>query len=108
VRGRLFVTDEAVVEGVYVPAFRRRRFDRLDEPTSPFNLVAELESVPIDDREPPVAFRNAQGGARVSATAGRVDWSVSAFRGFEPFGLFTRVLVSRNASSDPGSGLLFS
>jgi hypothetical protein len=49
-----------------------------------------------------VTFRNAQGGARVSATAGRVDWSVSAFRGFEPFGLFTSLFSRRPGSSDPG------
>ena len=38
----------------------------------------------------PVAFDNAQGGARLNATTGRVDWSVSAFRGFEPFPCSTR------------------
>ena len=35
---RLFAGEKVSVEGVYVPFFRRGRFDRLDEPTSPFNL----------------------------------------------------------------------
>jgi len=91
VRGRLFITDDAALEAVYVPAFRRGRFDRLDEPTSPFNLATDLNAVPVDDREPVVTFGNAQGGARFSATTGRVDWAVSAFRGFEAFGLYTAV-----------------
>ena len=42
----------------------------------------------IVERQPPFTWRNAQGGARVSATTGRVDWSVSAYRGFEAFGLY--------------------
>lgn len=88
-RGRLFFTDDVVLEAIYVPAFRRGRFDWLDEETSPFNLAANLPDVPIDDREPPVTFRNSQGGARFSATAGRVDWSLSAYRGIEPFGFYT-------------------
>jgi hypothetical protein len=89
VRGRVFITDDVVFEGLYVPAFRRGRFDRLDEPTSPFNLAAEVTGLPLEDREPPIAFANAQGGARFSATTGRVDWSVSAYRGIEPFGLYS-------------------
>ena len=43
----------------------------------------------VDDREPAFTAANAQGGARVALTTGRVDWSVSAYRGFEPFGLYT-------------------
>ena len=34
------------------------------------------------------AGRNLQGGARLQTTSGRVDWGVSAYRGFEPFGVF--------------------
>lgn len=89
VRGRWFITDDVNIEGVYVAAHRRGRFDRLDEATSPFNLAADLNALPIDDRRPPVTFGSAQGGARLSATTGRVDWSVSAFRGFESFGLYS-------------------
>jgi hypothetical protein len=87
VRGRLHPSENVSVEGVYVPEFRRGRFDRLDEPSSPFNISNQMLPVPIDDREPPFTWRNGQGGVRVSATTGRVDWSVSAYRGIEPFGL---------------------
>jgi hypothetical protein len=85
VRGRLFAGDRASVEAVYVPFFRRGRFDRLDEPTSPFNIAPRA---PIDDRSPARIAANAQGGARVNVTTGRVDWSVSAYDGFRPFGLY--------------------
>lgn len=85
VRGRLFAGDTASVEAVYVPFFRRARFDRLDEPTSPFNIAP---AAPADDRMPPRIAANAQGGARVNVTTGRVDWSVSAYDGFRPFGLY--------------------
>ena len=37
VRASVFLSDAASVEAVYVPVFRRGRFDLLDEPTSPFN-----------------------------------------------------------------------
>ena len=39
----------------------------------------------VDD-EPRGLGANAQGGLRVSGTAGRIDWAVSAYRGIEPFG----------------------
>jgi hypothetical protein len=101
VRARAFLTDDVIVEGIYVPAFRRGRFDRLDEPSSPFNLAAEeIGATPVEDREPATAYRNGQGGARFSATIGRVDWSVSAFRGFEPFGLY-RVAPPAAAGAPP-------
>jgi hypothetical protein len=87
VRGRLHPSENVSVEGVYVPEFRRGRFDRLDEPSSPFNISNQMLPVPTDDREPPFTWRSGQGGVRVSATTGRVDWSVSAYRGIEPFGL---------------------
>jgi len=94
VRGKLFAGDKASIEAVYVPFFRRARFDRLDEPSSPFNIAPRLPqggqtAVPIVDRAPPRIAANAQGGARVSVTSGRVDWSVSAYDGFRPFGLYT-------------------
>jgi hypothetical protein len=100
-RARAFVSERASVEGVYVPFFRRGRFDELDEPSSPFNIEAALTpdlavclaigcpTLPpaaIVQREPSASLANGQGGARVNATSGRVDWSVSAYRGFEPFG----------------------
>jgi hypothetical protein len=102
VRGRIHPSERLSIEGLYVPDFRRGRFDQLAEPTSPFNLAAGVADDPavclaigcpslpltIDDRQPALTWRNAQGGARLSATTGRVDWSVSAYRGFEPFGLY--------------------
>jgi hypothetical protein len=101
-RARVHVAERVTLEGVYLPDFRRGRFDQLDEPTSPFNLpvsVAEdpvvclaigcpAASIPVSDRAPAFTVQNAQGGARISVTTGRVDWSVSAFRGFESFGLY--------------------
>jgi hypothetical protein len=88
VRARVFIHDDLTVEGIYVPAFRRGRFDQLDEPTSPFNLAAGVDAARA---EPALTFENTQGGLRISSTAARVDWSVSAYRGFEPFGFFNAV-----------------
>jgi hypothetical protein len=65
---------------------RRGRFDSLDEPTSPFNLIKDV-LLPVVREEPAASWRNLQGGLRVSTTAGRVDMSVSAWRGFESFGI---------------------
>ena len=39
-------------------------------------------AVPFTDRTPARTASNAQGGARVNLTTGRVDWSISAYRGF--------------------------
>jgi hypothetical protein len=101
IRARVFLSEATTIEGIYVPFHRRGRFDQLDEPTSPFNIEPGFAPAPvaclaigcpsvlpiaIERREPPAAFQNAQGGARFSATTGRLDWSVSAYRGFEPFG----------------------
>jgi hypothetical protein len=109
VRARVFASDKISVEGVYVPVFRRGRFDRLDEHTSPFNLEPGVVSclaigcpVPVFvPHEPARTFANAQGGARVNVTSGRVDWSVSAYRGFRPFGIYT---LSPLAPPKPRSG----
>jgi len=109
VRARIFAGDRVSIEGIYVPVFRRGRFDRLDERTSPFNLdpggAACLAIgcpapvfVPI---EPARTLAHAQGGGRVNVTSGRVDWSVSAYRGFRPFGIYT---LSPLASPKPRSG----
>jgi hypothetical protein len=86
VRATVYGGDAASVEGVYVPFFRRGRFDRLAEESSPFNLVP---GVPFTDRSPSRTAANAQGGARLNVTNGRVDWSVSAYRGFRPLGLYS-------------------
>jgi len=104
VRARAFFSEKAAFEAVYVPVFRRGRFDQLDEETSPFSLATGFSTFPgdvtclaigcptvlptcVERREPSASFGNAQGGARFNATTGRVDWSVSAYRGFESFGL---------------------
>ena len=101
--GRVFLADGVAVEGVYIPVFRRGRFDQLDERSSPFAPVRELAEIPgggcpdascpipqpvIVENEPPVTWSNAQGGARFSATTGRVDWSLTGYNGFEPFPVF--------------------
>jgi hypothetical protein len=101
VRGRLFFGDRATIEGIYVPFFRKGRFDQLDEDRSPFNIATgaddpvgvclaigcpTLPAVVLDDA-PAVSGRSAQGGVRVGGTVSRVDWSVSGYRGLEPFGV---------------------
>ncbi|HET7699224.1 MAG TPA: DUF1302 family protein [Vicinamibacterales bacterium] len=85
VRATVYAGERASVEGVYVPFFRRGRFDRLDEPTSPFAIGP---GVPFTERAPERTAGNAQGGVRANFTSGRVDWSVSAYRGFRPFGIY--------------------
>ena len=86
-RPRVYLSDDLFVEGVYVPVFRRARFDQLAESSSPFNIIpASIEGERPDG--PPVAWHNGQGGARLNATTGRLDWSVSAFRGFEAFEIY--------------------
>ena len=101
VRVRAFLGDAAAIEGILVPAFRRGRFDALDEPSSPFRGDAASEGFAVClaigcpalppevvESRPSVRWGNAQGGARVTSTNARVDWSVSAYRGFEPFPLY--------------------
>ena len=96
VRTRVFLPGEASVELVASLPGRRGRFDSLEEPTSPFNLLNDVVlpaggagSFEIHREEPKASWRNLQGGARVSATAGRVDVSLSAWRGVEGFGLIS-------------------
>jgi hypothetical protein len=81
-RARLLPSENFTFEAVYVPFFRRGRFDQVDESTSPFNLVRD---VPVVAVEPARTARNGQGGVRASFTTGRVDWAVSAYRGIETF-----------------------
>ena len=88
-RGTFYAGDKASIETVYVPFFRRGRFDRLAEPSSPFNLVPS--DAAFSDLNPGRDAGNAQGGARVNVTSGRVDWSISAYRGFRPFGIVSSV-----------------
>jgi predicted RND superfamily exporter protein len=102
VRASVFLSDAASVEAVYVPVFRRGRYDLLDEPTSPFNpvtgrgeglvvcLAIGCPTLPpeIVDDTPPASAASAQGGGRFSATTGRVDWALAAYRGLEPFAIY--------------------
>ncbi|HEX6975649.1 MAG TPA: DUF1302 family protein [Vicinamibacterales bacterium] len=98
-------SEKASIEGVYVPFFRRGRYDQLDEPSSPFNIAEQaktvmttlppyVSSLPFSfvEHEPANTFENSQGGARVNLTTGRVDWSVSAYSGIEPFALYRTAL----------------
>ena len=106
-RSRVFLPGETTVEAVVALPGRRGRFDRLDEKTSPFNLTRDLvlpAGVPasaIRRESIPAAWANLQGGVRVSTTAGRVDMSVSAWRGFEGFGLLSFVPFVLPAGSGP-------
>ena len=86
VQAKLFAGEKATIEGVYVPWFRRGRFDRLDEPTSPFDVTPRI---PFVDEAPARTAATGQGGARLNVTSGKVDWSVSGYRGFRPFGLYS-------------------
>jgi hypothetical protein len=85
VRARWLPSESFTLESIYVPFFRRGRFDELDEETAPFAIRLPL---PVERREPPRTVRNGQGGVRATATSGRVDWSVSAYRGFEPLPVY--------------------
>ena len=99
VRGRVFLPGSSTLEGIIVPVFRAGRFDQLEERTSPFNLAANVLLI-RDRQEPAAAWRNVQGGARFTSTAGRVDWAVSAFRGFNSFPTYT-VTIPRLVESFP-------
>jgi len=86
VRARVFLPAGSTLEAIAVPVFRGGEFDQLEEETSPFRLSpAGLR----DRREPGVSWKNVQGGARFTTTSGRVDWGVSAWRGFESFPTYT-------------------
>lgn len=95
-RVRWFAGEHATLEGVWVPLFTRGRYDVLDEGSSPFNLLADAARCtpspacpPIAGftrNEPPRSLRSSQGGARLNATTGRVDWAVAAYSGFPGFG----------------------
>ncbi len=92
VRGRAFLTPGTTLEGLVTLPGRRGRLDELDEPTSPFNLRRDFvwpafpRGAQMRREEPPARWSNLQGGARLSTTMGRVDVSVSGYRGFENVG----------------------
>ena len=85
IRGRIVPSDRFNIEAIFVPLFRRGSFDQLDEETAPFNLAPQ---VPRLRDEPDRRWANTQGGVRINATSGRVDWSVTGYRGFESFPVY--------------------
>ena len=105
VRGRLFLPHSSTLEGVIVPGFRASVFDQLDEDSSPFDIANDAlrPSSPAGSESPagppyvlmrsePVFGRgSAQGGGRFTSTSRRVDWGVSAYRGFRTFPILTAV-----------------
>lgn len=116
VRFRGYLSENASLEGVYVPFFRRGVFDQLDESTSPFNIEPDFSNglaaclaigcpvllpVMTTRQEPAATIGNGQGGVRFSATNGTVDWSVSSYRGFETFGLGTIGALTPSAAYLP-------
>jgi hypothetical protein len=95
-RTRVFLPSETTLEAVVALPGRRGRFDTLDEASSPFNLLNDLvlpaglaRQGGVRRETPRASWRNLQGGVRLSTTAGRVDVSLSAWRGFEGFGLLS-------------------
>ena len=107
VRGRFFLPRSSTIEAVIVPAFRASRFDQLDEDSSPFNLLNDVGLAPrrragLQPRRQAARGRpttavarsrlrhdSIQGGARLTSTAGRVDWGMSAYRGLRTFPIVT-------------------
>jgi hypothetical protein len=95
IRGRAFVSESTVIEGVLAPVFRSGTFDELDESSSPFNLLndlvlpaaIEISAPGVARLKPSRSWRNVSGGGRISGTLGKVDVSAGAFRGFDGFGL---------------------
>lgn len=88
VRGRFFLPRSATLELIGVPGFRAGRFDQLDEPSSPFNLGVSPRSL-VQRHEPAFGLASAQGGARLTATTGRVDWGATVYRGLRAFPIVT-------------------
>lgn len=96
-RARLVLPGDAALDAVVVPVFRAGTFDVLQAPSSPFSLaprelcVPALGCLPADvaATRPGARPGNVQGGARFTATTGRVDWAVMAWRGFESLPLYT-------------------
>ncbi|MBM3777596.1 MAG: hypothetical protein FJW23_05050 [Acidimicrobiia bacterium] len=100
VRGRVYLPGSVTVESLVVPWHRRGRFDQLAEEDSPFSLgVSAARTCPDTDpncvlflpelHEPERRWRNVQGGGRVTATVGRVDFGASVYRGLEPFAVYS-------------------
>jgi hypothetical protein len=97
VRSRVFLPWSSTLEAILVPVFRAGAFDQLDEETSPFNVTAGSEvpgfSRTIAREDPDLAWRNMQGGVRFTSTTSRVDWALTAYRGFRSFPIVTAVVL---------------
>lgn len=107
VRARVHLTESATIEVVAVPRFRKGRFDRLDEQSSPFNPTRLALTVQLE-RPSGDVWEQMQGGGRVSASSGRVDWSVGAYRGFRPLPAYTLSYVPRGLPAAPVVAILIS
>ncbi len=117
-RGRVFLPGDTTVDAVYVPLFRRGRYDLLDEPSSPFNLLADTCAgevcratvdtpagpaavrVPLVSRAPAWTWGNGSVGVRATRTLGGVDVGASVYRGWQAFPLVALEPTGR----DPASG----
>jgi hypothetical protein len=117
VRGRVYLPGDTTVDAVYVPWFRRGRYDLLDEQTSPFNLLApqcQPEAcvalsargdptglVLMRDSVPPArTAANGSLGARLTRPISGVDVGVSVYRGWQAFPLVV-IRPAPGSVSDP-------
>jgi hypothetical protein len=123
-RGRLFLPDDTTIDAVYVPFFRRGRYDLVDEDTSPFNLLAGTcldevcaaggSAVLRLSQDPPRTVGSGSVGARVSRTAAGVDLSASIYRGWQAFPLASIAAVpdavtrGASAAASPGAAVVLS
>jgi hypothetical protein len=122
-RGRVFLPQDTTLDAVYVPFFRRGRYDVLDEDTSPFNLLAERcrdgvcvvplpggtsSIVPRVSSAPARTLGNGSVGARVSRPLAGVDLGASVYRGWQAFplaSLVPTVPLRPQATGDPGAAV---
>lgn len=96
-RARLFLPRDTTLDAIVVPAFRPGTFDVLGAATSPFSLAprelcgAGTGCLPVraSVTRPGVRLANAQAGARLTGTAGRLDWGLMGWRGFEALPIYT-------------------
>jgi hypothetical protein len=97
-RARFFLPGSTTVEAIAVPGFRPGRFDQLDEPSSPFNLRATEPR--FTERDEPAFGRDTlQGGARLTATTGRMEWGSTLYRGLRGLPIET----ARVSPAGPGT-----
>lgn len=96
-RARWSMSEASRLEAIWLPVFRRGRFDWLDEASSPFNLAQDAVGACVGPTCPTITFArdtpprtlgDSQGGLRFQTTSGRVDWSAAVWRGTEAFGIY--------------------